>query len=260
MTEQPPYDKLTDADLVDAWQKDNDEAALDFLIRRYYPIVFRRLRLKLSNIADAQEVTQDAFIKLVNSLENYSDEGKFSHFLNTVVSSQLVDFYRKHGKHQLDQELDLELPAFADDLSSNVESGLFASQKVDYLTKHCIPQLPALERMVFLLMHESELWDFDTPLEWSHVATLNAIDQSTAWQRFESAREALMKGSSAQNIDPEELLVFLLWTQAKRPNKIPHTLQYFANLLGEAEQNLRNRSHKAKKNLEACLAQFVGAT
>jgi len=251
------HEEQTDSELVEAWQIRQDRSALDALLRRYYPIVYRRLKQKVSNVADAQEITQDAFMKLVKSLDNYTDEGKFSHFLNTVVSSQLVDFYRKNGLDAVVEEFNIELHQDVDERSNDLVNNLMVAQKIEYLTKHCIPKLPSRERLVFLLMHESELWDFDTPLEWSHIAELNGVDKKTAWSRFESARESLMKGACADKVDTEELLMFLVWTEAKRPFKASHTLKYFANLLGEAEQNLRNRSHKAKKRLDECLANYA---
>jgi len=259
MDQPKDFSSHSDTELVNAWQKDRNEPALNELVTRHYPVVFKRLKAKVANPADAQEITQDAFIKLVNSLDNYVDEGKFTHFLNTVASSQLVDFYRKNGKHAIADELDEAIHIDDTSQSDNPEDNALAAQQVEYLTEHCIPQLPAQERLVFLLMHESEFWDFDCPLDWSHIAALNGIDKKTAWTRFESAREALMKGISVSKVDVEELLIFLVWTEAKRPFKASHTLSYFANLLGEAEQNLRNRSHKAKKRLDECLATFVGA-
>lgn len=251
------YNDWSDRQLVEAWKKDRDETALNTLVTKYYPLVFRRLKGKLARLPDAEEVTQDAFIKLVNSLDNYNEEGKFTHFLQTIVSSQLIDFYRKNDKYSSHEELDEAFHIDVSLASGDAEEQLSMFQKIEYLTTHCIPKLPVQERLVFLLMHESEFWDFDSPLEWSHMAMLNGIDKETAWSRFESAREALMKGISRDKIDKEELLIFLVWTEAKRPFKASQTLKYFANLLGEAEQNLRNRSHKAKKVLDACLADYA---
>jgi len=259
MSQEIKYSGSSDSELVYAWQNQRDESALNTLVTRHYPIIFKRIRVRVRNPDDAQEITQDVFIKLIASLDKYTDEGKFPHFLSSVASSQLVDFYRKSGKDPTPEELDEGHLLDSSSPDGNPADKLLVAQKVEYLTEHCIPQLPAPERLVFLLMHESEFWDFESPLEWSHIATLNGVDKKTAWERFESAREALMKGTSAGNIDTEELLIFLVWTEAKRLTKAHHTLSYFANLLGEAEQNLRNRSHKAKKRLDECLESFVEA-
>lgn len=250
--------EISDSDLIEAWRMRRCEKSLNILIKRHYQKIFKRIKAKTNNYEDAKEVTQDSFLKLVKSLQNYKDEGKFTHFLNTIATSTLIDFYRKNGTscdiESLKYEMQLDIGS-----TRNDDSSYFAEQKVEYLTSHCVPLLPANERLVFLLLHESELWDFDTPLDWSHIAKLNGIDKETAWARFESARKALMKGVSAEQVDREHLLIFLLWTQANRPFKSGYTLKYFAELLGEAEQNLRNWSHKAKNNLKTSLAEYAEA-
>jgi len=252
------HEQQLDAELVKAWQEKRCEKSLNTLVESYYQNIFRRMKGKTNNLEDAEEVTQDTFVKLINSLDNYSDTGKFANYLSTIATSVLIDFYRKNGTSFDSDSLEYEM-RLDNDSNRKDEETYFAEQKIEYLTTHCIPNLPTKERLVFLLLHESELWDFDTPLEWSHIAALNGIDTKTAWERFETARESLMKGASAKNLDMEDLLIFLLWTQAKRPFKAGHTLKYFAELIGEAEQNLRNWSHRAKKSLDTHLSQYVEA-
>ena len=87
------------------------------------------------------------------------------------------------------------------------------------------------------------------------MATLNGIDKETAWKRFESARDTLMAGATANQVDREEMLIFLVWTQAKRPFKAGLPVARFAEMLGEKHQSLRNWSFQAKKNIEQCLDQ-----
>jgi len=248
--------ELSDADMVEAWRTNNDEAALNALVSKYYPLVFRRLKYKVSSLSTAEDITQNSFIKLIKSLDNYTEQGKFASFLSTIVSGQIIDYYRINGKHSLDEEFNADFHIDENSTQNDLADNLSASREIEYLVTHCIPRLPVQERLVFLLMHESEFWDFETPLDWTHLAVLNGIDKETAWARFESAREMLMTGTPTDRIDTEDLLIFLVWTEAKRPFKTNHTLQYYASLLGEAEQNLRNRSHKAKKRLDECLSSY----
>jgi len=260
MAEQRNCKDLSDAELVKLWQMQRNEQAFRTLVEKYYATVFQRIRRKVANVEDAKEVTQDVFTKLVTSLDNYSEQGKFIHFLNTLVGNQIIDYYRKNGRDFDEEAVRHEL--YGELISRNNESGALAEQihverKVAYLTEQCIPNLPPNERLVFLLLHESELWDFDSPLEWSHIATLNGIDKQTAWKRFESARESLMKGTTANQVDKEDMIIFLVWTQAKRPFKATLPLAHFAELLGEEHQNLRNWSYRAKKNLGQRLTEYA---
>ena len=248
--------ELSDAEMVEAWKTNKDETSLNALVSKYYPLVFRRLKYKMSSVSTAEDITQNSFIKLIMSLDNYTEQGKFANFLSTIVSGQIIEHYRIDGKHSLDDEFNADFHIDDKSTQNDLADNLSTSREVEYLVTHCIPRLPVQERLVFLLMHESEFWDFESPLDWTHLAVLNGINKETAWGRFESARKMLMTGTSVDQIDNDELLIFLVWTEAKRPFKTNHTLQYYASLLGEAEQNLRNRSHKAKKRLDECLSNY----
>lgn len=259
-------DDKSDGELIEAWQENRDMLAMETLCRRHYPLVLRNLRGKVSraglDIAIAEDIAQNVFITLCEKLDNFVDDGRFPNYRSTITRNKFIDYLRSikidPNTVQIDEDENYTLGGDVDD---DPTAYLITRQLVEHLTTVCIPSLPAVERMVYLLQRESEYWEIGKPLEWSQIAQLNGIDKQTAWERFESARRALMKGVKLRNIDPEEILIFLVWTESKRlSKKASHTFEYFAELLGEPEQNLRNRSFQAKKKIKECMNQFVASS
>lgn len=261
MADRDDQGKPSDAQLINAYLAGN-ESSFEMLVTRYYPMVYRRLLQKTGNEKMiAEELAQDCWLKVAQSLPDYEDSNKFSHWLNTLVTNVLKDHWRAQSSRikSVDYGEDgMDSGQFADPTPPPEHSAIRA-EEVRHLTTVLIPELSVEHRMVFLLLFESTLWDNAQPLEWNHLAGLNGINIDEAWRRFESARKELMSGKNAADIDREELLIFLVWTQAKRASKSgKYTMKYFADLLGEPEQNLKNRNHAAQKQIRDRLAEYQG--
>ena len=55
---------MTDAVLIECWTRDRDPGAFRELVNRYARMVFATSRRILGNAADAEDVTQECFLKL----------------------------------------------------------------------------------------------------------------------------------------------------------------------------------------------------
>jgi RNA polymerase sigma-70 factor (ECF subfamily) len=76
--------------------RQGDTAALDYLYRHCAPGVFAYVRRILRNDYDAQDVTQQVFVKLATSLDKYdSHRAEFSAWLLRVAHNVAVDHLRK---------------------------------------------------------------------------------------------------------------------------------------------------------------------
>lgn len=72
-----------------------DEGAFSELFRKYYPLVYRILVMKGVPQIDAEDFTQEIFIKLVNALKTYRFEKPFENYLRRIVRNKVFDFHRK---------------------------------------------------------------------------------------------------------------------------------------------------------------------
>src|SRR5919109_1193932 len=73
--------------------------ALDYLYRRHAPGVFAYVRRILRNDYDAQDVTQQVFVKLATSLDKYdARRADFSAWLLRMAHNAAVDHLRKQRR------------------------------------------------------------------------------------------------------------------------------------------------------------------
>jgi RNA polymerase sigma-70 factor (ECF subfamily) len=105
-----------DAELVRAAQQDSTR--FEALYRRWLKPVYRYFYFRLGNIKDAEDLTEQVFLKAYQDLPRYRSHGAFSAWLFSIAHARLVDYYRKDS-HKESQEIaleELEIPAPAADL------------------------------------------------------------------------------------------------------------------------------------------------
>ncbi len=63
-------------------------------LRRVFVQIYRIVR----NAADAQDLTQEAFIKALQHQEQLKDEQKAAHWLSRIATNTAIDFIRRSGR------------------------------------------------------------------------------------------------------------------------------------------------------------------
>lgn len=88
----------TDAELVQAAQN-GDTASFGQLYERYFEKVYSYLSFKLSGAADAEDLTEQVFLKALESLGGYRWTGvPFQAWLFRIARNLLVDTLRRRGR------------------------------------------------------------------------------------------------------------------------------------------------------------------
>jgi RNA polymerase sigma factor (sigma-70 family) len=100
-----------------------DQQAYAVLVERYQNFVFTIVLRYVKTREDAEEVSQDIFVKAYRSLADFKGQAKFSTWLYTVVTTSCITFLRK--KKLEVQSLDNERVFEA---AENVDSGMNANQ------------------------------------------------------------------------------------------------------------------------------------
>jgi RNA polymerase sigma-70 factor (ECF subfamily) len=86
-----------------------DRNAFAGLYRRYFDRVFSYLRLLLNDSHQAEDATQDVFIKLMEKIPAYERQREpFRAWLFTVARNQAIDRLRRSHRLELDQNGELE--------------------------------------------------------------------------------------------------------------------------------------------------------
>lgn len=60
--------------------------------------IFRQIYHMVGNVHDAQDLTQEAFIKALQRHEQLKDELKAAHWLSKIATNTALDFLRRHGR------------------------------------------------------------------------------------------------------------------------------------------------------------------
>jgi len=87
---------LPDADVVALAQKGR-ETAFRELIRRYERPVFSLIYRMVRDSTVSEDLAQDAFIKVLNHLDKYRPEFKFSSWLFKIANNVAIDHLRKRS-------------------------------------------------------------------------------------------------------------------------------------------------------------------
>ncbi|MCM2302038.1 MAG: sigma-70 family RNA polymerase sigma factor [Flavobacteriaceae bacterium] len=90
------FSLLSDSRLIEYYIQ-GDENALEFLIRKHQNRIFNFIYSKVRNRDVANDLFQDVFIKVINTLKmgNYSEEGKFLPWVLRISHNLVIDYFRK---------------------------------------------------------------------------------------------------------------------------------------------------------------------
>jgi RNA polymerase sigma-70 factor (ECF subfamily) len=63
-------------------------------LRRIFLLIYRMI----GNVADAQDLTQEVFIKALQRREQIKDLEKATHWLSRIATNTAIDYMRRHGR------------------------------------------------------------------------------------------------------------------------------------------------------------------
>lgn len=172
-----------------------DQQAYATLVSRYQNYVFTLALRFTKNREDAEEVSQDIFIKAYRALADFKGASKFSTWLYTIVNTTCISFLRKKklAVHSLDNEKVFEV---ADSQDSGMRANLVEQKSRVSMVNHAIKMLSSDDAEVITLFYKGE-----QTLE--EIAQILGIETNTAKVRLHRARTRLkekMETNFAQEI------------------------------------------------------------
>jgi len=79
--------------------KEHDEAALAQLYEENFDKIYRYVVLKIGDRTEAEDMTQQVFLKAFKSISGYKSKGRpFSSWLFRIAHNQVVDHWRRKSK------------------------------------------------------------------------------------------------------------------------------------------------------------------
>ena len=90
---------LSDQELV-ANYLNGDNKSFEILLERHKGKVFAFIMSKVKNRDITEDIFQDTFIKVINSLQKgkYNEEGKFLPWMMRISHNLVIDYFRKNSK------------------------------------------------------------------------------------------------------------------------------------------------------------------
>ena len=77
-----------------------DPEALAQLYEEYFDKIYRYIVLKIGNRTEAEDMTQQVFLKAIKSISSFKWKGvPFSAWLFRIAHNQMVDYVRRRAKH-----------------------------------------------------------------------------------------------------------------------------------------------------------------
>lgn len=98
-------------------------------LRRVFLLIYRIV----GNVADAQDLTQEAFIKALQRQDQLKDLDKAAHWLSRIASNTAIDFLRRHGKVNF-CEIDTLLEPLSEP-SASPEQAVLRNEHREYLER-----------------------------------------------------------------------------------------------------------------------------
>jgi RNA polymerase sigma-70 factor (ECF subfamily) len=174
-----------DSDLLQRCRA-GDQAAWRDLVARHTRRVFNVAYRFVGRVDEAEDLTQEVFIKVYQSLDRYrQSEGSFTTWLTTVARNQVIDNYRRRREEKRRR---LENPEILDVIASPEEGplrGLERDERVEFVRRGLRALPPDLREPLILCDLQG--------LPYEEVASILQVPLGTVKSRINRGRLELAR-------------------------------------------------------------------
>ncbi|MEZ5277217.1 MAG: sigma-70 family RNA polymerase sigma factor [Opitutaceae bacterium] len=178
--------------LVDRF-KAGDQSAFNEMVSRYWDRIYAMVNQLLRNTQDAEEVTQDAFIRAHRGLENFRGDSAFSTWLYQIATNLARNRYWYWWRRKRDRSISFDQPLTADSdttlaevFPSDVETPQDATVSQEFVDRvaECMGMLAEKHREILTLRNIQNH-------SYEEIASILEISVGTVKSRIARARESL---------------------------------------------------------------------
>ena len=176
-----------------------DEHAFSEIVARYKTSIYNYLYRMTSDAHDAEDLTQDVFIRMYTSLDSFRQQSSLKTWLFRIASNLCIDRYRRRNKHKaIAYSLDEPFSDASDSGDARRDAGdetyephrLFAQREMSGQIQTALDALPDKLRTVVVL--------FDIEgMTYDEIAQIVGCPVGTVKSRLFNARLQLRKLLSA---------------------------------------------------------------
>jgi RNA polymerase sigma-70 factor (ECF subfamily) len=178
--------------LVDRF-KSGDASAFDEMVDRYWDRIFSMVHQLLRNPQDAEEVTQDAFIRAHRGLANFRGESAFSTWLYQIATNLARNRYWYWWRRKREKSVSFDAPigpdnetTLADIIPAEVQTPDDIAVNREFVTRITkgMERLGAKHREILILRNVKNQ-------SYEEIAQILGISVGTVKSRIARARESL---------------------------------------------------------------------
>jgi RNA polymerase sigma-70 factor (ECF subfamily) len=178
--------------LVDRFKK-GDQSAFDEMVTRYWDRIYAMVNQLLRNQQDAEEVTQDAFIRAHRGLVNFRGESAFSTWLYQIATNLARNRYWYWWRRKRDQSVSIDAPinsenstTLAELIPAEVETPDDVAVTEEFVRRigTGMDKLTAKHREILILRNVKNL-------SYEEISAILGISSGTVKSRIARARESL---------------------------------------------------------------------
>ncbi len=171
-----------------------DEAGFSYLVEKYHRPILHFLFRMVRNQAIAEELAQEAFLRVYRSRQSYRAEARFTTWLYRIATNLAVNHARDNRRERAAQSVSLDAPDEQTGMTLEVageepsaEQRLLREERMKAIRRH-VMALPERQRMA-VLMHKYQGMDYR---EIGQVLKLSeSATKSLLFRAYQTLRERL---------------------------------------------------------------------
>ena len=180
--------KPTDAALIKKFLG-GDEKAFEELYGRYRRQLYAFLGNLIGDKAECDEVFEETWLKVIDNLPRYKDDGRFGAWLFRVARNRFYDRLRRNRRERENLSLDVEEPPQVAAPAGCGPGERMELNELEILVNSAVAKLPEELRETFLLRQQG--------VAFREIAEIQQCSINTALSRMQYALRALRKSLSA---------------------------------------------------------------
>ena len=169
--------------------RDGDAQAFEVLYARHKGPLYRYLRRQCENVAHAEELFQDVWMKLIGARARYEARAKFTTYLYHLAHNRLIDHYRRAKTGipiSYDDDADESLIEQVPDSDVHEPDNELDRRRLGQRLLAQLAALPEAQREAFLLREEGGL-------SLAEIAAATGVNAETAKSRLRYALARLRR-------------------------------------------------------------------
>lgn len=169
--------------------KDGDISAFDELVRCFQKRVYNFAYGIAGNYDDANDVAQEAFVRVFNSIGTFRGDANFTTWIYRIVTNVYLDERKKAKSHRhtsLDEYIDLDENSVSRQIEdeSPLPDEVAENKERNQIVRAAINSLPDYQRIIMTLYHLHDR-------SYEEIADILHLPIGTVKSRLNRARQAL---------------------------------------------------------------------